>query len=144
VILAGRSTNDGMGAFIAESVAKNFKEKAHILIMGLTFKENVPDLRNSKVVDLAGALVEHGFGVDIHDPVADPAVAEAEYGLRLLPDPAEGAPYTCVLGAVGHDAFAAMTGAELAALLAPGGLLADLKDMWRDIELPEGFRRWRL
>jgi UDP-N-acetyl-D-galactosamine dehydrogenase len=149
IILSGRRINDGMARYVADRVAEAAGEAEpgvprRALILGLTFKENVPDLRNSKVVDLAGALVEHGFAVDIHDPVADPAVAEAEYGLRLLPDPAEGAPYACVLGAVGHDAFAAMSGADLAALLAPGGLLADLKDMWRDVELPSGFRRWRL
>ncbi|MBT5415389.1 MAG: nucleotide sugar dehydrogenase [Rhodospirillaceae bacterium] len=151
IILSGRRINDGMARYVADRVAEAIgpdevpdEAGRRVLVLGLTFKENVPDLRNSKVVDLARALADHGFAVDIHDPVADPAVAEAEYGLRLLADPSEAGPYACVLGVVGHDAFKAMTGVDLAALLVPGGLLADLKDMWRDTVLPEGFRRWRL
>ena len=87
VILAGRSTNDGMGSFIADSVAKNLKENAQVLVMGLTFKENVPDLRNTRVVDIVARLCELGHAVTVHDPIADSAEAVQFYDIDLVSRP---------------------------------------------------------
>ena len=141
VILAGRSTNDGMGAFIAESVAKNLKEKAHILVMGLTFKENVPDLRNTRVVDIVARLRELGHAVVVHDPVADPAEAKRFYDIDLIPDLVGS--FDAVIGAVAHDAYVNLTDRELAGLLVEDGTLADIKGIWRDRNIA-GLRRWQL
>jgi UDP-N-acetyl-D-glucosamine/UDP-N-acetyl-D-galactosamine dehydrogenase len=141
VILAGRSTNDGMGAFIADSVAKNLKERAHILIMGLTFKENVPDLRNTRVVDIVARLRELGHVVTVHDPVADSAEAKRFYDIDLIPDLI--GTFDAVIGAVSHDAYVNLTDAALAGLLAENGTLADIKGIWRDRKIA-GLRRWQL
>ncbi|MEM6491981.1 MAG: nucleotide sugar dehydrogenase, partial [Pseudomonadota bacterium] len=111
VVLAGRRTNDLMagwiGAQIDQAVRKVMPDgrNAKILVLGLTFKENVPDLRNTKVVDLVAALRETGHRVDIHDPLADPNEAERELGLTLTADPFASAPYDAVVWAVAHDAF---------------------------------------
>jgi UDP-N-acetyl-D-galactosamine dehydrogenase len=141
VILAGRSTNDGMGAFIADSVAENLKEKAHILVMGLTFKENVPDLRNTRVMDIVAQLRELGHAVTVHDPIADSAEAVQFYGIDLIPDLA--GTFDAVIGAVAHDAYVNLTDAELAGLLVENGTLADIKGIWRDRKIA-GLRRWQL
>ena len=144
-ILAGRAINDGMGAYVASQIDKALgKPKALVLMLGLTFKENVPDLRNSKVIDIINGLKRLGHAVDIHDPLADLAEAKHEYDVTLLSglDSARG--YDCVVGAVSHDAYAAFDGARLAAYLAPDGLVADVKGMWRKVALPAGIRRWQL
>ncbi len=144
IILAGRSVNDAMPAFIADCLAERLRQRAEILALGLTFKENVPDLRNSKVAELILALADRGFALSVHDPVANPAEALALYGLRLLDRlPAE-ASFDAVLGGVPHRAYAALDGAALARLLRPGGLIADLKGLWRHLERPPGVQRWTL
>ncbi|WP_260583165.1 nucleotide sugar dehydrogenase [Sphingopyxis sp. PET50] len=130
VVLSGRAINDGMAQWMADEVhAALGKDKADILILGLTFKENVPDLRNSKVIDLVRALRAHGHEVAVHDPHADAGEARHEYGLDLAALPRDAA-YDCVIGAVRHDAIKALTPAGLAAMLRPGGLVADLRRMW--------------
>jgi UDP-N-acetyl-D-glucosamine/UDP-N-acetyl-D-galactosamine dehydrogenase len=144
IILAGRRVNDAMPAFIADCLARRLPQGARILALGLTFKENVPDLRNSKAAELILALTDRGFALSVHDPLADSAEALALYGLRLLDRlPAEGA-FDAVLGGVPHRAYAALDGLALARLLRPGGLVADLKGLWRRLELPEGLQRWTL
>jgi UDP-N-acetyl-D-galactosamine dehydrogenase len=154
VVLAGRRTNDGMGRYIAECVDRLVRDRlraagaapapARILVLGLTFKENVPDLRNTKVVDIVEDLGQRGHRVEVCDPLADPDEARALYGLELRAEPPEGAAYDCVIGAVPHDAYTALGGAALQRLLAPGGLLADVKGMWRGLEVPGDIRRWEL
>ncbi|MFC3637679.1 Vi polysaccharide biosynthesis UDP-N-acetylglucosamine C-6 dehydrogenase TviB [Camelimonas fluminis] len=110
VILAGRRINDGMGAYVAGQMVKAMLKRriqidgARVLILGLTFKENCPDLRNTRVVDVRAELREYGIGVDIHDPWADPASAEEEYGVSLVVTPRE-ADYDGVILAVAHDAY---------------------------------------
>ena len=141
VILAGRSTNDGMGAFIAESVAKNFKKKSRILIMGLTFKENVPDLRNTRVVDIVARLRELGHAVTVHDPVADKAEAKQFCDIDLISELV--GTFDAVIGAVAHDTYVNLTDDELAGLLADEGTLADIKGIWRNRKIA-GLRRWQL
>jgi UDP-N-acetyl-D-galactosamine dehydrogenase len=144
IILAGRAVNDAMPRFIADRLAAQLGPGASIMMLGLAFKENLRDLRNSKAAELALELRARGFEVTIHDPLADPAEAEALYGLSLLPALPEGEAFDAVLGAVAHRAYARLDGARLAALLRPGGLLADLKGMWRDLPLPDGIHRWTL
>ena len=141
VILAGRKINDAMAEFIAgrihealtESLPKG--EGGKVLVLGLTFKENVSDLRNTKAVDLINALKTHGHDVDVHDAKANAEEAERFFGLTLLGELAPDQAYDCVVGAVSHDDYAAFDGETLTALVKPGGLVVDLKGMWRDVAL---------
>ncbi len=142
VILAGRSTNDGMGAWVADGLDKRLGRPGQVLVMGLTFKENVPDLRNSRVIDVVRRLQELGHEVTIHDPRADPAEAEHEYGVSLDAG-ALGRRYDLVVAAVPHAEYRAMDEASIAGLAAPDGCLADLKGMWRGRDLGD-IRRWTL
>lgn len=152
IILAGRKINDGMGDFIAERVTAQLSGGGRMLVLGLTFKENVPDLRNSKVIDVINGLERRGFRVDVHDPLADLAEAEHEYGVALKTGPLgevvaaanEDGGYDGVVAAVPHEEYAALSPAEIAALVKPGGIVADIKGMWRNLELPASVRRWTL
>ena len=145
VVLAGRRINDGMGGYIAGKVAERLAVKsARVLVLGLTFKENVPDLRNSRVVDIIAGLRALGHAVDVHDPHADPDEARQHLGIELLGTLESGAAYDAVIGAVRHREYGQMGADELVSLLAVGGLLADIKGMWREIALPDTYRRWQL
>jgi len=110
VILAGRRINDGMGAYVASQMVKAMLKRriqidgARVLILGLTFKENCPDLRNTRVVDVVEELCEYGVRVDIHDPWADRAEAQQEYGLSLVDELKQDA-YDGVIMAVAHDKY---------------------------------------
>ena len=160
IILAGRRINDGMGRFIAKRINsvlrqedkedKDSKDKtARILVLGLTFKENVPDLRNSKVIDVIRHLRDLGHDVTVHDPLADATEAKKLYGVDLCAEEdiskmrGDGA-YDCVVGAVAHDLYGNFTTESFARMVASGGLVADIKGLWRHINLPEGVRRWNL
>ena len=144
VILSGRSINDAVGDWLAGRLADLLGKPSRILVLGLTFKENVPDLRNTKVVDLVDGLVRRYHEVDVHDAMADPAEAKAHYGIDLLTGPlSDLSGYDAVVGTVPHQAYAALDGAGLAALLTPDGLVADVKGMWRAVALPDGLRRWQ-
>ena len=156
IILAGRRINDGMGGFIAERIDaalrsedKDKDKTARILMLGLTFKENVPDLRNSKVIDVIRRLCELGHEVTVHDPLADAAQAKALYGVELYTEEdvskagGNGA-FDCVVGAVAHDLYGRLSSESFAQMVAPGGLVADIKGLWRHIDLPGGVRRWDL
>ena len=150
IILAGRRINDGMGGYFADRIAAACKSETRFrprtLVLGLAFKENLPDLRNSKVVDLIRALEAHGHNVDVHDSHVDRAEAAAMYSiatLDALPAFDEGGAYDCVIGAVPHTSYCAFTAATLAALLKSDGLVADIKGIWRDLPLPAGLRRWQ-
>jgi UDP-N-acetyl-D-galactosamine dehydrogenase len=144
VVLAGRSINDGMSGWIADQIHSRRDAKAgSVLVLGLTFKEDVPDLRNSKVADLIARLNWLGHRVTVHDPLADHAEAHHEYGLTLDPD-ALASRYDIVVAAVPHAGYRAMDAAAIAALSTKGGLIADLKGMWRHLELDNGLDRWSL
>ncbi|MCK5777424.1 MAG: nucleotide sugar dehydrogenase [Rhodospirillales bacterium] len=145
VILSGRRINEGMSGFIAEQINKHLgRTPSRILMLGLTFTENVPDLRNSKTADLVRHLTAMGHHVDVHDPCADPDEAQKEYGLNLHPVLNEIAPADCIVGAVRHEAYCEFTAEVLGAQVTDNGLIADLKGMWRHIEMPPGVRRWNL
>jgi UDP-N-acetyl-D-galactosamine dehydrogenase len=143
VILAGRKINDGMAAFaagwIGETLGKG--KKAKILVLGLAFKENVSDLRNTKAVDLIKALTDLGHKVDVHDTMADAEEAESLYGLKLLAEFEKNQAYDCVIGAVPHAEYAEFDGDTLSSLVKPGGLIVDLKGMWRSASLGPDVRR---
>ncbi|WP_298289748.1 nucleotide sugar dehydrogenase [Novosphingobium sp.] len=127
VILAGRGVNDGMAKWLAgELHAQRGGKPGSVLVLGLTFKENVPDLRNSKVADVIAELQALGHTVAVHDPHADGAEALLEYGLHLAGDAFEQS-YDMVFLAVPHKYYLAAGVERIAALVAPGGTLADLK-----------------
>jgi UDP-N-acetyl-D-galactosamine dehydrogenase len=142
VILAGRSTNDRMGTWIADQLHERRGGAGSTLVMGLSFKENVPDLRNSRVADLIGRLADLGHDVTVHDPLADPAEARHEYGLDLAPDALDRS-YDLVIIAVPHAAYSGLSDDRLTGLVAKDGLLADLKNLLRGRVLPD-VERWTL
>lgn len=154
VVLAGRTVNDSMAVFIADQIlhriAKNGGGPAdgatalRFLVLGLTFKEDVPDLRNTKVVDLIGRLEEQGHSVDVHDPMADPKEASQFYGVDLLNGLRDTGEYDCLIGAVPHSAYRSLSGKSLAQLVRPGGLVADIKGMWRSLDIPRERDYWQL
>ena len=142
VILAGRGTNDGMGAWIADRLHEaRGGQPGSVLALGLTFKENVPDLRNSRVIDVIGRLAELGHVIDVADPIADADEVRREYGLTMsVPN---GQRYDLVVGAVPHAEYRSMDAAAVTRLVAEGGTVGDIKGMWRDLDLGE-IRRWSL
>ncbi|MEO6977673.1 MAG: nucleotide sugar dehydrogenase, partial [Mucilaginibacter sp.] len=111
VILSGRRVNDNMGPFVANKVVKLMIDKDHkikganALIMGITFKENCPDVRNTRVVDIYHELKQFGLNVDIYDPWADIAEVKHEYGIEILNKIVDGAVYDAIIVAVSHDEF---------------------------------------
>ena len=133
IILAGRRINDGMGPYVADRVARLMTERGlhakggRVLVMGLTFKENCPDLRNSRVVDVVEGLRSLGADVDVWDPHADPADARAEYGIEILTErPGPGA-YDAVVMAVSHDAFVALGARSVRAFGRDNAVFFDVK-----------------
>nr|WP_294848392.1 nucleotide sugar dehydrogenase [uncultured Sphingomonas sp.] len=142
VILSGRGTNDGMGAWIAEQLHAAVGGNAgRALVMGMTFKENVPDLRNSRSVDVVNRLRALGHDVVVHDPVAD----QAE--LMRMDAAAVGDPqgsYDLVVIAAAHGAYRGYSAEDWKRLVTDGGMLADLKGLWRSGGAPDGVRRWTL
>ncbi len=144
IILAGRRINDGMGDYVAAGVAQELTGPSRVLVLGLTFKENVPDLRNSKVIDIVRGLKQRGHDVDVHDPHANGAEARALYNLALQPELQILTGYDAVVGAVPHDVYRQLSRADMARLLTANGLVADVKGMWRELVLPGGLRRWQL
>lgn len=132
ILLAGRRLNDGMGAYVAGEMVKAMLKRglpvagARVLVMGLTFKENCPDLRNTRVIDVVRSLEEYGAVVDVYDPHADPDEARAEYGIPLVSEPGQGA-YAGVVLAVAHSKFREMGAQEIRALGSEGALIYDLK-----------------
>lgn len=135
VILAGRRINDGMGAYVAGRMVKAMLKRriqvegARVLVLGLAFKENCPDLRNTRVVDVIRELQDYGIAVDVHDPWVDPAEARAEYGLEPVADPAPGA-YDGVLLAVAHEEYRKHGPAALRAHGRAAHVFCDLKSVF--------------
>ncbi len=132
MILAGRQINDGMGSYVADQVVKLMTRKrihvvgARILIMGLTFKENCPDLRNTRVTDLIDEFKHYHAEVDVYDPWVDAKEAQHEYGIEPISDPQKGA-YDAVILAVGHRQFQALGVEGMRALGKPKHVLYDVK-----------------
>lgn len=135
IILAGRRLNDGMGAYVARLLIKEMlkrgiaKHKSRVLVMGLTFKENCPDLRNTKVIDVVTELQEFGFQVDVYDPWIDHADANREYGILPVENLEEGV-YDGTIVAVAHKQFVEMGLSNIRALGTGFGVLFDLKSLF--------------
>lgn len=131
VILAGREINDGMGEWVADRLHERLGNRAgRVLVLGLTFKENVPDLRNSRVIDVVERLRWLGHDVLVADALADPVEAAYEYGLDLVDPAALPAKVDLVLGAVAHAEYKNWSEAQVRSLLTEEGQIADLKRVW--------------
>ena len=132
MILAGRRTNDGMGEYVASQVVQLMTKyrlqvvDSKVLILGLAFKENCPDLRNTRVIDVVRHLEQYNVDVHVHDPWVDPDEARNEYGLELNQDPAAGM-FDAVVVAVAHDRFVQLGGAGIRRLVHDQGLIYDIK-----------------
>ncbi len=150
VILAGRRINDGMGKYIADQTVKLLihggcpVKGANVTVLGLTFKENCPDLRNSRVIDVIRELQSFGANVHVHDPIADPAEAMHEYGVKLTSW--EDLPRShALVAAVAHRELTQRPIGDLAAKLEPNGLYVDVKSQADLAALrAQGIRVWRL
>lgn len=150
VILAGRRINDGMGKFIAQRTVKEMIRAGHgihgctVTVLGLTFKEDCPDIRNSRVIDIIRELQEYGINVQVHDPLADFDEAKHEYGVSLVPME-KLKPASAVVVAVAHKAFRELSAVQLTGLMNSNPVLADVKGVYKHIELESaGVRVWRL
>ena len=151
VILAGRRINDGMAACVAQEMVKKIiqaggaVEGSKVIVLGLTFKENCPDLRNSKVADVVKELQEFGCEVGVHDPLAESKEAVHEYGITLtewsaLPDQAD-----AIVAAVSHTEYTGQPVTLLLAKLKPGGVFIDIKSAYPQAVIEaEGYKLWRL
>jgi UDP-N-acetyl-D-galactosamine dehydrogenase len=132
IILAGRRLNDGMGAYVVSQLVKAMTRRrihvdgARVLVMGLTFKENCPDLRNTRVVDILQELREYNVSADVYDPWVDPAEAQHEYGITPVSEPQAGA-YDAVIVAVAHRQFRGLGEQGIRAFGKPAHVLYDLK-----------------
>jgi len=134
IILAGRRLNDGMGAYVAGQLIKEMLRRriqvngARVLVMGLTFKENCPDLRNTRVVDVISELSEYGVDVDVHDPWVDADEAKREYGISSISSP-DADTYDGIIVAVAHQEFAEMGMASIRNFGREDHVLYDLKNI---------------
>ena len=135
VILAGRRINDGMGSYVAVQVIKLMAQKmiavggSRVLVLGLTFKENCPDIRNSRVIDMIREFEAHGVRVDVHDPWADVEEVAREYNIPLVTEPASGV-YDAVVLAVAHRQFQSWTREDLTRLTRAAAVIYDVKSIW--------------
>ena len=174
VILSGRRINDHMGQFLGDQIHDRLKEtlvygrQANILVLGITFKEDVPDLRNSKVVDLVRRLEQYGHQVKVHDPLANVEETQQLYNIKLLSSwqevlqeggqqtyamasgsdisvELEGAHgYDCLIGAVPHKSYSAKGTINFEELLTSNGLIVDLKGIWSDQPVSKNQTYWKL
>jgi UDP-N-acetyl-D-glucosamine/UDP-N-acetyl-D-galactosamine dehydrogenase len=150
VILAGRRINDAMGPYVARQAIKEMIKRGHsvqnsnVIVLGLTFKENVPDLRNSKVIDVIRELQSYGLNVHVHDPIAPPEDSIHEYGVTLTAW--EDLPKTaCVVLAVNHADYMEHGSDRIQQLMIPGAVFIDVKSAFNASEFTDrGFATWRL
>jgi UDP-N-acetyl-D-galactosamine dehydrogenase len=147
VINSGRRINDGMPAYVATKLVQMLLRKAKnpgktkVLIMGLTFKENVSDVRNSKVADLVRELMKYAINVHLVDPCASPNEVAHEYGMTLLEMPAS--QYDAVIVTVGHDEYRTLDVSYFKSLMNGAPILLDLKGLYR-VNEGDGIDYWRL
>ena len=130
VILSGRRINDNMGSFVASKVVKLLSQKGHaikgadILVLGITFKENCPDIRNSRVIDIIRELQDFGVNVEVYDPMADPEEVHEEYGIHMISDLQKD--YHGIVMAVGHKAFMEL---DMKTIKKENGIIYDVKSV---------------
>lgn len=151
VILAGRRINDGMAAYVAQQTVKKIIQAggavlgSKVIVLGLTFKENCPDLRNSKVADLVRELQEFGCDVSVHDPLAEAKEAMHEYGIAMSEWDALPSQADAIVAAVSHAEYVDQPVEQLLARLKPGGVFIDIKSVYpADLIQSAGFTLWRL
>ncbi len=150
VILAGRRINDSMGSFVASRIVKNLIRRgravkdSRVTVLGLSFKEDVPDVRNTRVIDIIRELRDYEIQVQVHDPLVDPAEAKLELNVELSPDGAL-EPADCVVLAVAHKSYREKGWKGVTALLSSeGGVVVDVKGMLPRDAIPAGVQLWRL
>jgi UDP-N-acetyl-D-galactosamine dehydrogenase len=150
VILSGRRINDSMSKFIAQRAVKEMIRAGHnvlnatVTVLGLTFKEDCPDLRNSKVIDIIRELQDYGVKVQVHDPLADTAQAKHEYNVELVPFN-QLRPAAAVVVAVAHREYLSMSAGDFVTLMPEKPVLIDVKSLYNVKELQQaGIRVWRL
>jgi UDP-N-acetyl-D-galactosamine dehydrogenase len=149
VILAGRRINDGMGAFIAQRLIKLLiaadlpVKGAKVGVLGLTFKENVPDLRNSRIPDILGELRQFGIQAIVHDPRAEAHEAHEEYGVTLS-GLEQFRDLSAVVLAVSHREYTELLGGPLFSMVKKGGVVVDVKAMIDPASVPAGLSYWCL
>ncbi len=135
MINSGRFVNDSMGGYIAKKIVKRMISLgknilgAHVLVLGITFKENVSDIRNSKVVDIINEFKDFGVNVDVVDPYASPEEVQQEYGILLMEHPKRD--YDAIVVAVAHDAYRHLSEEDFITWSSPHAVLADLKGIYR-------------
>ncbi|MGA7982844.1 MAG: Vi polysaccharide biosynthesis UDP-N-acetylglucosamine C-6 dehydrogenase TviB [Chromatiaceae bacterium] len=135
IILAGRRLNDSMGSYVVGRLIKLMMrrnlihEGSRVLVLGLTFKENCPDLRNTRVVDIVRELGDYGIGCDLYDPWVDPAQAESEYGIRPIGEPSRGI-YDAIILAVAHRQFRELGVDQIRKFGRPDAVLYDVKHLF--------------
>jgi UDP-N-acetyl-D-galactosamine dehydrogenase len=151
VILAGRRINDSMGKHVAEQTVKHLihagksVKGSKVLVLGLTFKENIPDIRNTRVVDIVMELKDYGCEVHVYDPHADSDEVHEEYGLQMLANPSEHAPYDGIVVAVKHRQFRELGVEGLKKLVGPSAILSDVKGLFKPEDIAmTGMTYWRL
>lgn len=151
VILAGRRINDGMASYVAQQTIKKIIQAggavkgSKIIVLGLTFKENCPDLRNSKVADLVKELGEFGCDISVHDPLAEAGEAMHEYGITLIEWDSLPSQVDAVIAAVSHTGYINQPVMQLLGKLRPGGVFIDIKSSYQpEIIEAAGYKLWRL
>jgi UDP-N-acetyl-D-galactosamine dehydrogenase len=151
VILSGRRINDGMGAFIAQQTVKTMANagistiKSKVTILGLTFKEDCPDLRNSRVPDIIAELRAYGCEIFVHDPFCDPSEALEEYGVELVPNLNRMSPVNAIVLAVAHKPYREWSHTNWQERLQAGGIVIDVKGIAPRKQLSQaGVKVWRL
>jgi UDP-N-acetyl-D-galactosamine dehydrogenase len=148
VIHSGRRVNDSMGVYVANRVARSIMRRPHderplVTVLGVTFKENVPDIRNTRVIDIVRELEDFGIGVQLHDPMADGDLLRHEYNLSLTALAAL-EPADAVVLAVAHRPYREGGWALVKGLLKPGGFVADVPALLDRAATPDGVTLWRL
>jgi UDP-N-acetyl-D-glucosamine/UDP-N-acetyl-D-galactosamine dehydrogenase len=151
VILAGRRINDSMGAYLAETTFKNmvsqggYKKNDTVIVLGITFKENCSDIRNSKVIDLINTLKSFGLNVLVHDPIADPNHVFLEYGLELTSWDALPKDAGAIVAAVSHQEYLDLPVADILCFLRPKAVFIDVKAAYDNLYITRaGHLVWRL
>ena len=139
IILAGRKINDNMGKFIAQRIIKELTPGDNVMILGFTFKENVPDIRNTKVIDIYNYLTESGIKVDINDPRADKLEVKEVHNIQLTSLDKK-IKYKAIIIAVNHEDYNSLDINFLADCLDKKGLIFDLKGVYRGSNIPEGIK----
>jgi UDP-N-acetyl-D-galactosamine dehydrogenase len=150
LILAGRNINESIPVYIANKILKLMIKgkkdisKAKVLVLGVTFKENVPDVRNSKFIDLIKELKELGVEVHVYDPLASSLEVKEEYGFELLEEINKFAPYDCVIVTVRHDVFKSYSREFLKKLLTKPYIVIDVRGIWEELKEDIEFIYWLL